>query len=410
MIGEILNVDSILEGSVRKEANSVRITVQLTHAADGFTIWSESYDRELENIFEVQEEIATSVAGALGVRLGVGEINAFRGAGTQNVEAYEAYLKGQDLGLTRQERMRLAERATELDPNYAVAWSLLAHRTLSTTWDTGSYQQVLEIKDRAYELALHGMQLNPESAMVQKNLAMVRSARLDWIGAEEGFRQAIELLADRQVISTYANVLLRNGRTTAAQKQYAIAERLESLGGRPVPMSWHASLAQGRYAEAREISDWRPEAIRLENYLDIALNERDTEALEAAIQAMPKMTVAANALYKPVLAEFDSPEGILSILQDVYQDENLQWPRKFHDIAMMAAYFGDPQFALEVKGREFRINTVRMATLWYPVMSEVRQLPEFKKLVTELNLVEYWRAYGWADACTPLGGNDFTCI
>jgi len=410
MIGEILNVDSILEGSVRKEANSVRITVQLTHAADGFTIWSESYDRELENIFEVQEEIATSVAGALGVRLGVGEINAFRGAGTRNVEAYEAYLKGQDLGLTRQERMRLAERATELDPNYAVAWSLLAHRTLSTTWDTGSYQQVLEIKDRAYELALHGMQLNPESAMVQKNLAMVRSARLDWIGAEEGFRQAIELLADRQVISTYANVLLRNGRTTAAQKQYAIAERLEPLGGRPVPMSWHASLAQGRYAEAREISDWRPEAIRLENYLDIALNERDTEALEAAIQAMPQTNVAVIALYAPVLAEFDSPERILSLLRDVYRDESLQWPRKLHDISMVAAYFGDSQFALKVKGQEMRTNMVRMATLWYPVMSEVRQLPEFKKLVTELNLVEYWRAYGWADACKPLGDNDFACI
>ena len=82
-IGEILNVDSILEGSVRKEGNSVRITVQLTNVADGFTIWSESYNRELENIFEMQEEIATSVAGALGVRLGVGTINAFRGAGTQ---------------------------------------------------------------------------------------------------------------------------------------------------------------------------------------------------------------------------------------------------------------------------------------------------------------------------------------
>ena len=98
-IGEILNVDSILEGSIRKEGNSVRITVQLTHVADGFTIWSESYDRELENIFEMQEEIATSVAGALGVRLGVGTINAFRGAGTRNVEAYEAYLQSQDRNL-----------------------------------------------------------------------------------------------------------------------------------------------------------------------------------------------------------------------------------------------------------------------------------------------------------------------
>ena len=408
-IGEILNVDSILAGSIRKEGNRVRITVQLTNVADGFTIWSESYDRELKNIFEMQEEIATSVAGALGVRLGVGTINAFRGAGTQNVEAYEAYLQGQDRSLTNQERIRLFERAIELDPNYAAAWSWLGHRTLSMNWDT-SPDQALEIIDRAYALALHGVQLNPESAAAQRSLAMIRGAGLDWIGAEQGLTRAIELLADRAIVGTYASTLLRTGRTAYAQKQYAIAVALEPLGGRPVRMSWHASLAQVRFAEAREISDWPGAANRIENYLDIALNERDPEALRAAIQAMPKTNIAVISLYAPVLTEFDSPERILSMLRDVYRDENLQWPRKLHDIAMVAAYFGDSQFALEIKGQETRASTVRLATLWYPVMSEVRQLPGFKKLVTDLNLVEYWRAYGWADACRPMGDNDFTCM
>jgi hypothetical protein len=76
---------------------------------------------------------------------------------------------------------------------------------------------------------------------------------------------------------------------------------------------------------------------------------------------------------------------------------------------MMAAYFGDPHFALKVIGQDLRTSTVRLFALWYPVMSEARQLPEFKELATELNLVEYWRAYGWADACKPLGDDDFTC-
>jgi hypothetical protein len=111
-----------------------------------------------------------------------------------------------------------------------------------------------------------------------------------------------------------------------------------------------------------------------------------------------------------LLAEFDSPKRVLSILQDVYRDESLQWPRKLHDIAMAAVYFGDPQFALKVKAEEIRVNPVRMAAVWYPVMSDVRQLPEFKDLVAELNLEEYWRAYGWADHCEPLGDNDFTCM
>jgi len=408
-IGETLNVDSILEGSIRKEGDNVRITVQLTNAADGFTIWSESYNRALENIFEMQEEIATSVAGALGVRLGVGTINAFRGAGTRNVAAYEAYLQSQNRSLSSEEAIRLLERAIELDPNYAAAWSYLGHRTLGTLWDA-SPDQASEITDRAYSLALHGVQLNPESAAAQRSLAMIRNARLDWIGGEQGFVRAIELLADRQIVATYGNVLLRNGRTAYAQKQYGIAVALEPMGGRPVALSWHASLAQGQIAEAKEISNWQSAPNHPENNLDIAFNERNPEALKAAIQAMSKTSIAAISLYAPVLAEFDSPERILSILRDVYRDENLQWPRKLHDIAMVAAYFGDPQFALKVKGQEVRASTVRMAALWYPVMSEARQLPEFKKLVTDLNLVEYWRAYGWADACRPLGDNDFTCI
>jgi len=407
-IGETLNVDSILEGSVRKEGDNIRITVQLTNVADGFTIWSESYDRELENIFELQEEIATSVAGSLGVRLGVGTINAFRGAGTQNVEAYEAYLQSQNRNLTNQERIRLLERAIELDPNYAAAWSWLGGRTLSESWDANP-DQASEIKDRAYALTLHGMQLNPESATTQSRLAMVRAARLDWIGGEQGFMRAIELLAERPNVSTYANTLIRNGRTAYAKKQYAIAVALEPLGGRPVGLAWHASLAQGRIAEAKEISNWQSAPNRIENNLDIAFNEPDPEALKAAIQALSKTNIATITLYAPVLAEFDSPERILSILRDVYRDENLQWQRKLHDIAMTAAYFDDPQFALKVKDQEIRNNTVRLFTLWYPVMSEVRQLPEFKELVTELNLVEYWRAYGWADACKPLGDDDFTC-
>ena len=407
-IGELLNVDSILEGSVRKEGNSVRITVQLTHVTDGFAIWSKSYDRELDNIFEVQEEIATSVAGALGVRLGVGEVNSFRGAGTNSVAAYEAYLQSQNENLSKQEKIRQLERAVELDPNYAAAWSWLGHRTLSLSWDSEP-DQAAEIIDRAYSLVQRGVELNPDSAVAQRSLAVVRSARNDWIGGEQGFIRAIELLADRQIVSTYASVLLRAGRTTDAQKQYDIAVALEPMGGRPVRMSWHASLAQRQFAEAREISDWPGAANPIENYLDIALNEGDPGGLKAAIEALPQTSIAYTALYSRVRDELDSPERILSMLREIYADQSLHWPRKFHDIAMVAAFFGDPQFALKVKGYEVRSSTVRLAALWYPVMSEVRQLPGFKDLVLDLNLVEYWRAFGWADSCRPLGDEDFVC-
>jgi TolB-like protein/Tfp pilus assembly protein PilF len=417
-IGETLDVESILEGSVRKEGDDVRITVHLTNLADGFTIWSQSYNRKLERIFEMQEEIATSVAGSLGVRLGVGGVNAFRGAGTLNVDAYEAYLQaiGKNFLVSgTAEAITLLERAVELDPNYAVAWSMLAGRVLSTTYDVRP-DEVPTVVERAHELALRGTQLNPESATAHSILASVRMTQHNWVGSEQGHRRAIELLADRPMVEWYGSVLMRIGRTAEARKQFDIAMELEPLGGRPANMYWHTTLTQGQITETKEIiANWQDHLNATENRLDVAFNEQDPEALKAAIQALPDVNddylkLPYRHLYSLVLAEFDSPERVLSVLDSVYRDESLQWPRKLHDIAMLAVYFGDPEFALKVKGEEVLQNTARLHALWYPVMSEVRQLQGFKDLVNKLNLVEYWRAYGWADLCEPLGDNDFSCM
>ena len=412
-IGEMLNVDAIIEGSVRRDGSNIRITTQLTHAADGFTIWSNSYNRELDNIFEMQEAIATSVAGALGVRLGVGTINEFRGAGTRNVEAYEFYLRANTSDWTSsgvENQIRWLERAVELDPNYAAAWSLLGGATLATGWDVLP-NQVPGIVERANALVLRGVQLNPESATAQMMLAMVRHSQYDWVGAEQSHRRAMELLQDRLTVGNYARVLMRAGRMEEAQKQFRIAESLEPLGGRPPNMAWHTYVAQGRYSAAKTIIDTFGAPPDLyEDSIDIAINEGDPELLKAAMRAMPDDYVAFTELYAAVLADFDSREQVLRILREVYQDESIQWIRKLHDIALLAAYFGDPQFALEVKGTDVRTTVYRMHSLWYPLTSDVRRLPGFKQLVRDLNLVEYWRTYGWADYCRPLGDEDFECF
>jgi len=411
-IAEVLNVDAIIEGSIRKEDDNIRVTAQLTHAGDGFAIWSESYSRKLDNIFEMQEEIATSVAGALGVRFGVGTINAFRGAGTRNVEAYELYLQTQTYDWTRlavEEKIRMLERAVKLDPNYAAAWSFLGAQTLATAWDALPHE-ASDIVDRAYTHALRGVQLNPESATAHSNLAVVRQARFEWSEAEQSHRRAMELRSDRLIVDLYAWTLMRSGRTKDALKQYGIAYALDPLDGPPFGQVWHANVALGRFAEAKEIVDGQTAPDRFEDNIDLAFNEADPEKLRSAIRAMPDTYVAYSGLYGPVLANFDSRERVLSILRDVYQNEDLQWIRKLHDIALLAAYFGDPQFALQVKSEDARANSMRIAALWYPVMSDVRRLPEFKKFVTELNLVEYWRTYGWADACRPIGDDDFECL
>jgi len=409
-IAEALGVKSILEGSIRKDGNQIRITAQLINAADDFHVWSATYDRELADIFAIQEEIATSVAGALGVRLGVGGVNAFHGAGTKNVEAYELYLRVIQLNPAADfaKRIQLLERAIELDPNYAAAWAAHGLTVASAMWNSLP-EDAPAILENAYPLVVRAVELNPASGQAQSLLATILYPRHDWIGAAETHVTALSLLSDRPTVSQHANLLMRAGRSAAARAKYAEAESLEPLDGTPSFMLY-VSLAEAQYDEAQEVvnSEWSDRDLLGAN-LEIALNRGESEGIKTAIRALPTSTISTNTLYLPVLRQFDSPEMALSTLLAVYSDASVQWPSKFHDIALLAAYFDDPAFALRVKAEEVRNTPVRQGALWYPVMSDVRRLPAFKELVTDINLVAYWGAYGWADVCRPLGVDDFEC-
>jgi len=406
-IGEALRVNSILEGSIRKDGDIVRITAQLINVADGYHIWSDTYDRELSDIFAIQEEIAVSVAGALGVRLGVGEVNAFKGAGTQNVAAYEAYLQGRRQ--PSQQAAHLFERATQLDPNYAAAWARLGLATVSKMWITAPAESPAIIA-RAYPLVLRAVELDPAAAEAHALLGTILYAGNNWVDAEKAHLKAMSLLSDRTNTAQHGNMLMRAGRFAMARRLYDIAESLEPLGGRPSVRRLYVSQAQRRFTEAKEVAAWTVENLRQGHVLEIALNEGDPDGIRTAIRALPKTNTSTGALYLPVLSAFDTPEIVLSTLRSIFSDESTQWPSKLHDIALLAAYFDDPEFALQLKGEEVRNTPVRLGALWFPVMSDVRRLPEFKELVTDLNLLAYWRAYGWADLCHPLGDDDFECI
>ena len=409
-IGEALNVGTILEGSIRKDGDRIRITAQLINAADGFNLWSETYDRELADIFAIQEEIATSVSRALGVRLGVGGVNAFQGAGTRNIEAYEAYLQG--LGSDHDESIRFLERAIHLDPNYSAAWSQLGLYTGGRAQWNSNPEEAPEIMERAYAFVLRAVVLDPESAQSTSLLGTILYSRYDWIGGEAAHLRALSLLSDRPNLGQYGYLLMRAGRSAAALEQWEKAEAVEPLGGRRHSYRVYVALAQGRFADAREALAWSPEQRNIERRLrlSIALNEGNSEDIKATIAAMPPTAISTTALYSPVLSVFDSPEMVLSTLRATYADNGSRWPSKLHDIALLAAYFGDPELALQTKGEEVRNTVARLQAVWYPMMSEVRQLPGFKELVTDLNLVAYWRASGWADLCQPLGDDDFECI
>lgn len=236
-IARALNVTSILEGSVRKSGNRLRITVQLINAADGYHVWSERYDRELQDIFDVQDEIALSVVNALKVTLLKGEKDAVLKRYTENVEAYQLYLKGryywwkstpQDFHKSRE----FFQRAVEADPNYALGYcGLSSYYGFGSAWgfvppDIG-WPKAIEANRRA-------MELDDTLAEVHNDLAGISMVCYrDATATEREARRAIELNPKFQEIHyLYSNYLLIKGQFDAGIGEAQEAVELDPLSVR----------------------------------------------------------------------------------------------------------------------------------------------------------------------------------
>ena len=405
-IGETLNVNLILSGSVRKDVNTIRVTAQLINAADGYQFWSQTYDRDLEDIFAIQDDIAASIAGVLGVTLGVGDVNSFSGAGTDSFEAYEAYLQANAISIQSEERVRAFERAVALDPDYAAALSALGLSIASTMWQNPP-ERAPEILERANPYLRRAIEVSPDSAFAHSLRAAVTS-NFAWGESEYHTQQALAISRTGRYLHSYGNRLMRSGRSSFAIRMYSEADSA-NRDPRPVTnLRLNAYLALERYAEAREqAAELRDR--RSFDYL-LALNERDDEAIEAAIAALPRTSPRVTEIGTPLLPIMESRDEAVALLRSVFAETDNMWPSKYHDIALLAAYFGEPEFALEVFSNELRFTTSRYGALWYPVMREVRQLPQFKQLMVDVNLLEYWREYGWPDHCRATGSDDFECF
>jgi serine/threonine protein kinase len=194
-IGNMLRVETVLEGSVRKSDNRLRITVQLVDAAHGFHLWSESYDRELRDIFSIQQEIARNVVRALRVTISPQEKGALSEIPTNHIQAYDYYLRGRSFYYRYGRHdiefaLQLFSRATELDPGYA-----LAHAGLADCW---SYiylysERKDSVRQQAEAAGRRAVELAPESAQAQASFAVALSLGSRKEEAREAFEKAIGL-------------------------------------------------------------------------------------------------------------------------------------------------------------------------------------------------------------------------
>jgi adenylate cyclase len=221
IIGKELNVESVLEGSVRKSGNKVRITAQLIKVSDGYHLWSETYDRNLDDIFAVQEDISRQVVGALKVTLlGVDEIELVRRP-TKNIEAYELYLLGlhyynQNTEISLEKAVGYFTRAVEIDPNYALAYAYLAI-TYINQYVFADVQRVEAVR-KGEEAAMTAISIDNQLAEAHAALGYVRWRQFDLPGAEVEIKKAIELNPNyMRAYNVYSLILSDLGRWRDAQ-------------------------------------------------------------------------------------------------------------------------------------------------------------------------------------------------
>ena len=230
-IGSKLNVGTVLEGSVRKAGNRLRVTVQLVNVADGYHLWSERYDREMEDVFQIQDEISTSIAGKLKLRYADDARKPLVERGTQNLEAYNLYLKGRyywnkrtDEGIRK--GIECFKQAIEKDPTYAPAYAGLAD----------SYT-MLESMPRSESLpkgraaAMRALELDEGLAEAYASLAWISFA-YDWDirSAQKNFRKALELNPNYATAHQWHGLMLMNiGRPDEAYREVERARELDPL-------------------------------------------------------------------------------------------------------------------------------------------------------------------------------------
>ena len=236
-VGEVarkLHVENVLEGSLRREGNRVRISVQLIDGRDGFQKWSETYERELQGIFALQDEITHAVVDALKIKLAI----ALPAKTQRSTEAYDLYLKGRFYWNKRttealKKAIQYFTRAIAKEPDYALAYTGLAdcYSSLGFSFDAGSLSPSQAIP-KAKAAAIKASKINDDLAETHTSLGFIKlNYEWDWSGAEREFQRAIQLNPNYDnAHHWYSHYLLATGRTEESLKESKRALELDRLG------------------------------------------------------------------------------------------------------------------------------------------------------------------------------------
>jgi tetratricopeptide (TPR) repeat protein len=376
----------------------VRITAQLVNAEDGLHLWSETYDRDLDDIFVVQEEIARAIVEALEVRLAAGAALVERP--TESQDAYEEYLRGRFLWNQRTpESLEAAvehlERAVELDPDFALAWAGLADAYVTLA------DHMWTSMEKGREVAEHALELDPNLGQPHAALGLYHASKFEWAAADEEFRRALELDPRHSTGHYwYALFLARQGRLDEALEHARMAAELDPLSLQNVwGYAWILMWAS-RYEEARAVADrvleLNPNHVPSVGVYAITytVQGRWREATEANVRIAeiaggnPEAMRHATAAMERHANE-RRPVPVPTDLGEAYDHRFIQ--------AEMLVMMGQPDSAMAILERlheEYGDAPLRNAGL-QPMLAPLHDDPRFVALLEKIGLVPIESARAW---------------
>jgi TolB-like protein len=410
MIAESLGVAHILEGSVRKAGDTVRVTAQLIDARTDKQLWSETYDRKLEDIFAIQDEISAHIVDALKIALGTGSdpVPDTVQRPTSNLIAYEDYLRGRYLWRLRGEdnirnAIQFFEQATGADPLFARAWSSLAAAQITLpTYADASRDDYYAAADRNARRALA---LDDTLAEAYAVLASLAGEVRHWGEAEELYRQAI--LHEPKNSTSYAwygEHLLSAGRADAALESALKAYDLDPLHPGTNVFLGEIYMSLGDSENADKYNSAALELGHIGGLFGLAqlrlVQRRFPEALEMIRETLEEYPKPENyaELY---IAAHQFPDRVPGFID--YIDKNsaeLVRVQFLWDFILLDRL----DLAYELISDPDALSTVRWLMLWRSETAAVRRDPRFEKLIQDAGLVEYWDEYGWPNSCQRVAG------
>jgi TolB-like protein len=409
-IGQQLRATHFIEGSVRKAGDRVRITAQLIRADDATHIWAETFDRELTDVFAIQEDIATSIAGALRMPLGLRPGENLVNNRAIDPDSYQQFLRAKAVLLRGRgaapDMIAILEPLVARNPNYAPAWADLAHAYYyAATANVNDPEEDRRVREtyvpKMEAAARRAVALDPNSVKGHFFQAIFQTGPRKWALIEDALSKALTLdPTSPEVLDGYSNVVLLLGRVKDAvamkrqlrelepfipiyagnlaqalwldgQTEAAIAILKENLGrvgsgaGRDLPQIY-ASL--GRYQEAADVLSQFPG------------------------QLLAPLVPTAAPLLRSAPAKVPAPETLPPLGR----------------LGFIYLYIGAPERALDFY-EQGAADVLDRAYLWHPSYAPLRKMERFKAIVRQQGLVEYWRERGWPEFCRPVGPDDFAC-